>query len=308
MNVTNINEFSSARFVIAAANPLFLVLLYRYGLGAVFIVGFVGNLASIATFMRPTLRVTSTGCLFLMVAASDTVFLLVSIFDFVEVGLVQGPIFLETYDGLCRFRWFTKGLAQFCSAWILMFIAIDRWLKARFPFKTGRWCTRRNAFITVIVVVVIGCCLQSHMLNAQVFGKRFPGIATEACGPINYSSPYTKFYFSTWSYIQAVLVCLVPATLMLISAIDISHVIRKGKKRIQPTGANLQRHDRTQRQVLLMMLSSIILFLLTVLPVNIRVIVATYQIAMHYVVDLTEIANQTAIISIFLSLNYAVSN
>jgi hypothetical protein len=290
---------------------MFLVLVYRYGLGLVFLLGFTGNLASIATFMRPTLRSTSTGCLFLMVAVSDTVFLLVSIFDFVEVGLVQGPIFLEIYDDLCRFRWYTKGLGQFCSAWLLVFIAIDRWLKARFPFKTSKWCRRRNAFIMVLLAVVIGCCLHSHMLNAQVFGKRFPGIATEACGPIDYRSSYTEFYFATWSYIQAVLVCIVPATLMLISAIDISHVIRKGKMRIQPAGrnqANLQRRDRIQRQVLLMMISSIILFLLTVLPVNIRVIVATYQITMHYVVDLTEIANQTAIISVFLTLNYAVSN
>lgn len=202
VNTTDSSSSSTSSLFIANSNPLFLVLLYRYGLGFVFLLGFTGNLASIVTFMRPTLRVTSTAFLFATVAVSDTIYLLVSVFDFVEVGITQGPIFLSSYDNLCRFRWYTKGLMQFCSAWLLVIIAIDRWLRARFPFKTNTWCTRRNALIFMILVLVVGAGLHSHMLNAEFFGKRYPGIATEACGPTGSLRSYRVFYFSQWPYIQ----------------------------------------------------------------------------------------------------------
>ena len=186
MTLPDNNAYFAERTFTVKANPMFLVLVYRFGLGLVFLLGFTGNLASIVTFMRPTLRVTSTGSFFFMMAVSDTIFLLASTFDLVEVGITQEPIFLSSYDNLCRFRWYTKGLAQFGSAWILVLITVDRWLRTRFPFKTKQWCTRRNAFIATMMVAMIGSGLYSHILHAQFFGKRFPGIATEACGPVDF--------------------------------------------------------------------------------------------------------------------------
>ena len=179
-----------------------LVLLYRYGLGTVFLLGFTGNVASMATFLRPSLRNTSTGFLFWLLSVSDTIFLLVSIFDFIEVGITQAPIFLPSYDNLCRLRGFTKGTIQFCSAWILTSVAIDRWLRARYPFKTKQWCTRRNAFIVTVVILIVGASLHSFTLKAEFFGKRFAGIATESCGPPSLRGVFNRFYFSQWPYIQ----------------------------------------------------------------------------------------------------------
>ena len=187
---------------ILLANPTLLVYLYRYGLGLIFLLGFTGNLASFLTFGRPVLRSTSTGWLFLMLSVSDTAFLLIETFDFVEVGIVQAPIFLSYYDHLCRFRWFLKGLFQYQSGWILALVAIDRWLRARFPFKASRWCTRRNTSIVMLVILMMGCSLHSHLLIPSIFGSLTPGIATEACGPVNPTSPYAAFYFQRWPIVQ----------------------------------------------------------------------------------------------------------
>ncbi|CAF1172472.1 unnamed protein product [Adineta steineri] len=153
--------------------------------------------------MSPILRVTSTSCFFFMVAISDTLFLMISIFDFVEVGIVQGPIFLSVYDSVCRFRWFSKGFIRFCSAWILVLIAIDRWIRTRFPFKVNQLCTRRNALITILITIVLGIGLHGHMLSIQLFGGYFPGIPSVACGPIDLTSFYMRFFFTQWPIIQA---------------------------------------------------------------------------------------------------------
>jgi hypothetical protein len=98
---------------------------------------------------------------------------------------------------------------------------------------------------------------------------------------------------------------------MLVSGIDINYVIRKGRRCIQPTGTShikRPRQERLQRQMLVLMISSIIIFFATTLPVNLRVIVATYQITTNNVADLSQIAYETAILTVFLSFNYAVSN
>ena len=202
--VVDSNDSSAQLIFTVKYNATFLVVVYRYGLGLALLLGFAENFASGVTLLRLRLRVTSTGCLFFMMTVSDTIFLMVSMFDFVEAGIAQGPIFLSGYDTLCRFRWYMKGVAQFCSAWILVLITIDRWLRTRFPFKSKQWCTRQNALAVVILVTIISASLYGHILNAQFFGRRFPGIATEACGPVDFRGSYIQFYFSQWSYIQVV--------------------------------------------------------------------------------------------------------
>lgn len=60
---------------------------YRIAFPITFILGFVGNIASLITFSRLTLRRVSTGCLFIALAISDTLFLVACVIDFVEFGL-----------------------------------------------------------------------------------------------------------------------------------------------------------------------------------------------------------------------------
>jgi hypothetical protein len=184
------------------SNPTFVVILYKYVLEFILLLGFIGNSASITTFMRPILRSTSTGCLFLMLAVSDTMYLLLSLFDFVEVGLVQEPIFLSDYDNFCRFRWFSRGFIRFCSAWILLLIAIDRWVRVCLPFKTKEWCTRHNAFIITSLIIIISIGIHAFLLSPTNLARFFPGIQSLACGTGNNNYSYRYFFFITWSIIQ----------------------------------------------------------------------------------------------------------
>jgi len=60
---------------------------FLWGYLITFLLGFTGNILSLLTFFRPTLRNISTGCLFILLAVSDTLYLLVAVIDFVEFGL-----------------------------------------------------------------------------------------------------------------------------------------------------------------------------------------------------------------------------
>ncbi|CAF1361545.1 unnamed protein product [Adineta steineri] len=261
--------------------------------------------------MSPMLRATSTSCLFFIVAISDTLFLMISIFDFVEVGIVQGPIFLSVYDSVCRFRWFSKGFIRFCSAWILVLIATDRWIRTRFPFKVNQWCTRRNALITILITIVLGIGLHGHMLSIQLFGGYFPGIPSVACGPIDPTSFYLRFFFTQWPIIQVTFISIIPVLLILASSINIYLIIHKEKKRIQPSITDNHAHRRQarlQRNMLLLMISSAVLFLSTTLPISVSQIVNAYRLAANVGVDINEVINEEAIVNLVLAFNYAVRN
>lgn len=60
MSNESVKDSSDQHLLFLTSNPLPLVFLYRYGLGLIFVFGFIGNLASIITFLQPTLRITST--------------------------------------------------------------------------------------------------------------------------------------------------------------------------------------------------------------------------------------------------------
>ena len=91
MNATTttaaVSKFSLEQFYALFSNPIVVTRFYQIGYPFIFLLGFIGNTASLLTFSRPTLRKVSTGCLFITLAISDLLFLTICVFDFFEFGL-----------------------------------------------------------------------------------------------------------------------------------------------------------------------------------------------------------------------------
>ena len=75
-------------------SPPIVAKFYLWGYLIIFILGFTGNIASLITFTRPTLRSVSTGTLFIVLGISDTLYLFASIFDFIDFGLQVYILFI----------------------------------------------------------------------------------------------------------------------------------------------------------------------------------------------------------------------
>ncbi len=105
-NTTTASPYTNATFTYPLdyyyalfVNPVAVVRLYQIAYPITFLLGFIGNTASLITFSRSTLRKVSTGCLFIMLATSDTLYLLMCIFDFVEFGL---KVIIPQYRSLSK--------------------------------------------------------------------------------------------------------------------------------------------------------------------------------------------------------------
>ncbi|CAF3701994.1 unnamed protein product [Rotaria sp. Silwood1] len=254
--------------------PVIVIGFYQIGYLFTFLLGFPGNLASLVTFSQPTLRKISTGCLFITLAVSDTLYLLMCIFDFLEFGLQIRFYRYVAYNELCRFRSFVMNVAQVLSAWILVIVSIDRWIRTRFPFKSGSICTPKNALFAVGVLLMLDIALHAHMLTSM-FGMLVPGFSIAACGPTIINISYALFYFLEWSIVQIFTNCLVPAAIMLAVLIDIFIIVRARRRAlIRPTQfachiKNTKQQKLLQKQIFILMLASVCIFLITSLPLGI---------------------------------------
>jgi hypothetical protein len=144
------------------------------------------------------------------------------IFDFLEFGLkviffnvvicekhpfisyffIKVPFYGHVqYDELCRFRSFVMYVAQVLSSWILVTISVDRWIRTRFPYKSGSLCTPKKALLVVGVLLIIDVGVHSHMLT-PLYGMLIPSFANAACGATLTSGSYLTFYLLQWSVIQ----------------------------------------------------------------------------------------------------------
>lgn len=92
-------------------------------------------------------------------------------------------------------------MAQICSAWVLVTISIDRWIRTRFPYKSRTICTRKKALIAVTVIIICDIIIHSPMLTS-LFGMLLPGVAVVACGPNVTQKFYLNFYYFIWTILQ----------------------------------------------------------------------------------------------------------
>jgi len=105
------------------------------------------------------------------------------------------------YDELCRFRSFVMNVSQVLSSWILVTISVDRWIRTRFPYKSGSLCTPKKALLVVGVLLFIDVGVHAHMLT-PLYGMLIPGFANGACGATLTSGSYLVFYLYAWSVVQ----------------------------------------------------------------------------------------------------------
>lgn len=92
-------------------------------------------------------------------------------------------------------------VSQVLSSWILVGISIDRWIRARFPYKSNSLCTPKKALITVGILLMFDVGIHAHMLT-PLYGMFIPGFSILACGPTIHSGSYFIFYFLDWSQVQ----------------------------------------------------------------------------------------------------------
>ena len=261
-----------------------------YGYIFTFPLGFIGNVCSLLTFSSTTLRCTSTGLFFLCLTISDILYQLVSIYDFLE-QILQVSIIRNQY--LCRFRTFIFNFSTVTSAWLLVFISIDRLVCTNSLNYRLQRPRRKKVICSTIVLCLCSIVFTSHVLQTE-FAFILP--TGNMCGPARFPlTSYSGFYYQIWPILKLLITYLTPNCLMVICVFCIYAKLRLQRRLITIS----IRTEKLQQQMLIMMISSIVFFSICTLPYSIYLIIfwrGENQSAM-----LIEIA----ILTNFLNINYS---
>ncbi|CAF0909428.1 unnamed protein product [Didymodactylos carnosus] len=272
--------------------------IYLYGYSALFLVGLIGSLCSLFTFSRKTLRSVSTSILFLFLAASDLGFLFLLTHDFFIYGLGLTDYY---YVPLCRFRTFLSKFFMLFSAWTLVLVSVDRWIRTRFPWKSKKYCALKYLLVCVLIVTVFSTGLCSHLLTPMFGDSKI----TQLCVGNTAYPTYFAFFGNVWAYLFPVAQGIVPSLLMLAFLVDMFTKIKSRKRQLQPQGERRSRRQiYVQREMFILMLGSIFIFFLTTVPYAIYNILLARHLLNQSTLTRSELP---AILSFILAVNYAIN-
>jgi hypothetical protein len=226
--------------------------------------GFLGHACSLITFSAKPLRQTSTRFLFICLTLSDLLYLIISILDFITLTLLM-PIIRN--DHLCRFRIFIINVTTVTSSWFLVLIAVDRLIRARFPYRQARLCTRKIAMFSVCIITIFSALFTCHILRSEV---AYTSQVSQICGPAPFPfTAYSLFYYKIWPIIQLLVTYFIPSCVMIICVAGVHSKLRAQRTQI----AASIRKEKLQRQMLILMISSVACFAICTIPYSIEIIV-----------------------------------
>lgn len=189
----------------------------------------------------------------------------------------------------------------------LILVTVDRWIRSRFPLKAQRLCTPRKAIYWILVALTIDILIHCHILT-PMFGKAAGTSASTTCGSTTLNTTYSYFYTDFWPIITLVTVTVLPAICMLIFVIAIGINVRTSRNRVvELQETNLNSHERRrnqflQRQMLILMFTTLFLFFFTTCPVALfRSAMSTFNIQTPYSLSLL----LAAIFGLITTANYA---
>jgi hypothetical protein len=184
-------------------------ILLRFGVPIVIILGVVGNALSLLVLCRQNYSNASTTWYMKTTA----------IFDFMNCSAVLGVKWTTTHyphiliamgDGFCKGFFFGANWMVTTSAWILVFMTIDRAISVCQPLKAGQICTVSRARKTVVVMTIVFALLASPSFTRNMKIPR--GVINRAQCPFSPAWLFDVFHYSVvvvrlWAAPMIVLFC-----------------------------------------------------------------------------------------------------
>lgn len=256
--------------------------------------GFIGNFLAMITFSSRRMRQISSSIFLLVLALSDTIALITSIWFFLADAF---NIQLQNYSALaCRFRTFFAYVFMDLSSWCIAGLAFDRFLRTEIPLRAKLICIPRNVLITVLIFFLLLCGINGHYFSAGIGQERGGNRTTAHCLENREAYPrYYYFYKIIWPKIDMIVFCFLPACIMILCNVRIIYIVRRQRRHFEmqtsltnnqsnttpiqqtlngsvPVKRTSPHRKALERQMSLMMSACVLVFLSTTVPVTIYLI------------------------------------
>ena len=243
--------------------------------------GILANMANIAVLTRKNM-ITSTNAILLWLAVADLLtmmsYLPVSVHFYVLLDPDLKFPQTRSYNWI-HFLLFHSSFSLVCHSiaiWLTICLAIFRYIYVCYPTHGGTLCTLKRAKIMILAVYLstIGILITNYMTN---------GVATTKNGVYEIRETklaiYNPIIVSMNSWIQAIVIKIIPCVLLTILTILLIMAMHKANKRRQMLKSQGRKDDseraREHNRTTGMLLAIVVLFLITELPQGILAILFT---------------------------------
>ncbi|ELT89873.1 hypothetical protein CAPTEDRAFT_27304, partial [Capitella teleta] len=131
--------------------------IHRYWMPVIILLGWIGNILSLAVFSRPKNRKISC-CLYMCgLAVTDSCVILASTYYYLRTTyeeFVQGGDLTQIQPSTleCRITAWLHNFGLLSSVLIIMTMTVDRFIGVRFPLLASRLCTVKRARIFLAIL------------------------------------------------------------------------------------------------------------------------------------------------------------
>ncbi|CAF0793996.1 unnamed protein product [Adineta steineri] len=241
----------------------------------VYLGGFIGNFLSLTIFIRIEIRRVSTGLLFLLLTISNNIQLLTLIIEFIDVAYNVRFIHLALIR--CRFIYWLQNIFRALSSYIACTISFDRMFRAVYPARAKYFCTCRIAWrIVLIYLFIFTFSLTFYLL--PYMNEDDNGICITTSNTI-----YNKFLTIIWPPIRTIVVCIIPAVIMITTNILLWRRIRESKRRVAPRSSNPHHSTSTETMLIFITISNVLAFILTQIPFHIYTTIVRYKSSIDHI-------------------------
>ena len=227
------------------------------------VLGTVGNGLTMGVMRREKMKSAVATVYLMALAIADTSLLWVGVVHW-WITSVFGTQIRMLHTVPCKLHTFAVSCLMMQSSWILVFVTVQRMLIVLFPFRAKNLATRRKAFISLIVLVIVTTAYNTYSLVAADLHhtKSAAGTSVTIC---TYLPQFHEFHNKYWSVLTLLMSLIFPCGTVFISNIVI--IFKVTEARIKRSAlVKTDTDDGQVKQMTATLISVSIIFLITNVP------------------------------------------
>ena len=232
--------------------------------------GTIGNTLAIVVLSKKKMRRMPSSLFLIVLAVSDLLMLYLGLLRHCIRVFNEVDIREFTLTG-CRTHVFLVYFINHLSAWLLVAVALERFISVWFPFRAKTICTHRNAGLGICAIAVALVGINLHFF--WTYGEKIVPIANSnktrryAC---NQREKFDDFFKEIWPGLEASIFTYIPFTIMLVSnTLIIFRLARARLQRKRLVATSHGSHDSIRMTTMTgMLLAATFTFLILNTPVS----------------------------------------
>ena len=241
--------------------------------------GIIGNLLNLLVLTKRRFRTTLGN----LESSANYGLVSLALSDLAFCAVVLPHAFLPGisgyYDGYTRGPWLLAyklygvasiNLLQMTSTWIVIIIAINRWIVVTFPFQAKAWIDRR-----LTIISIIGVCVASIVLTLPYYIRLKIAHCRNHAGDVMYELTQAwdvdvqrdvQFYLK---WIWPIVANFIPLLILMICNVQLIMRVKHTHQERMDVGRRVSSNKCTESKVTVTLLSIVFMYLLFVTPAEI---------------------------------------